>query len=205
MPFLKNISELTSNFLNKFNQKKTIIRQNNINKLSSINKTDFNKLVDIELGKSSKKLKEFNKLKIGYTSDILNEGTKNYYWRKYDINRNFAEKLWKRFTGQVGQEKSRLSDGQEQTFKQGMKYLTAADSQEKRVRTQLGRIGERQAIVGGGIVGAYGTVALRNEIQNPDELINRLEQPITYGNGYTQQYPSSYRDRLINILNNTTL
>lgn len=169
MPFLKNISELTSNFLNKFNQKKTIIRRNNIDKLSSINKTDFNNLVD------------------------------------YDINRNFAEKLWKRFTGQVGQEKSRLSDGQEQTFKQGMKYLTAADSQEKRVRTQLGRIGERQAIVGGGIVGAYGAVALRNEIQNPDELINRLEQPVTYGNGYTQQYPSSYRDRLINILNNTTL
>lgn len=196
MPFLKNISELTSNFLNKFNQKKTIIRRNNIDKLSSINKTDFNNLVDIAIEKSSKNPN---------TSDILNEGTKNYYWRKYDINRNFAEKLWKRFTGQVGQEKSRLSDGQEQTFKQGMKYLTAADSQEKRVRTQLGRIGKRQAIVGGGIVGAYGAVALRNEIQNPDELINRLEQPVTYGNGYTQQYPSSYRDRLINILNNTTL
>lgn len=219
MPFFKNISNLASNFLNSRNIKNsTNIKtgtSNNIDNMvknlrilnTSIKQSDFGNQVNIKTKRTRKKLKNIKSenVRYTYTSDAISDELHNYPWKSNNRERSFFDRSWRKFTGQTGQEINDLSNGKVQTFKEGMQFLTAKDRQDQRLRTQAGRIGIRQGIVGAGIGGAWAANALRKDIQNPDELINRLEQPITYGNGYTQQYPSSYRDRLINILNNTTL
>lgn len=207
MPFFKNISNLVSNFLNSRNIKNSTNIKTGTSNVSTQNTrlTQGNVSTQNTSSRTKQNRRQNNKSDREHYENIPLFNNVNNADNVDNINRNFFIRSWRKFTGQTGQENQGLNSGQEQTFKEGMQFLGAKDKQEQRLRTQAGRIGIRQGIIVAGIGGAWAANALRKDIQNPDELINRLEQPVIYGNGYTQQYPSSYRDRLINILNNTTL
>ncbi len=210
MPFLKYITDMVSGF---FKRPKNVNSLTNAQKRVNTNKNFIGDAINKQnLGNlygNDNVVKDYISIgqRISQSFDAFDNQFQDYSWRNLHSQRNFGVRTLKFFSGQSGQEKVGLTSnlGQKQTIREGWSYLTAKDAKNQRFQTQAKRIGGRTGIIAAGIGGAWAANALRKDIQNPDELINRLEQPITYGNGYTQQYPSSYRDRLINILNNTTL
>ena len=118
--------------------------------------------------------------------------------RQYSIPKKFLRFM----TGQAGQERVGLQANNVQTISEGFKYLTAQDQVKgQRLKLQSERIQGRVQVASAITVGPYVAVKGARYVSQP-RLVNNLE----YRNPqyYTQQ-PVSYRDRLIRMLNNTTL
>ena len=118
--------------------------------------------------------------------------------KRYSMPKKFLRYM----TGQAGQERVGLQANNVQTISEGFKYLAAQDQVKgQRLKQQSGRIQGRMLVTSGIIGGTYVAVQGARYVSQP-RLVNNLE----YRNPqyYTQQ-PVSYRDRLIRMLNNTTL
>ena len=132
----------------------------------------------------------------------INDVVQGIDTRRYSIRYSMPKKFLRYMTGQAGQERVGLQANNVQTIGEGFKYLTAQDQVKgQRLKQQSGRIQGRIQVAGGIIGGTYGAVQGARYVSQP-RLVNNLE----YRNPqyYTQQ-PISYRDRLIRMLNNTTL
>lgn len=131
-------------------------------------------------------------------SKSINDVVQGIDTRRYSMPKKFLRYM----TGQAGQERVGLQANNVQTISEGFKYLAAQDQVKgQRLKQQSGRIQGRMLVTSGIIGGTYVAVQGARYVSQP-RLVNNLE----YRNPqyYTQQ-PVSYRDRLIRMLNNTTL